>query len=57
MNNVINLAQQTNIQFDKVKCEQLIESVAIQALQSMCYEITPMSQMRECIDKSLGKVA
>ncbi|BAP65809.1 hypothetical protein ACTZ9G_003259 [Acinetobacter baumannii] len=57
MSNVINLTQQAQVKFDKVKCEQLIEAVAVKALQSMNYTVAPMSQMKERLDKPLSKVA
>ncbi|EMR5819207.1 hypothetical protein AB2R53_12115 [Acinetobacter baumannii] len=57
MSNVINLTQQAQVKFDKVKCEQLIEAVALKALQSMSYTVAPMSQMSERLDKPLSKVA
>lgn len=57
MNNVINLTQQAKVKFDKVKCEQLIEAVAVQALRSMNYTNAPMSQMQERLDKPLSEVA
>lgn len=57
MSNVINLTHQAQVKFDKVKCEQLIEAVAVKALQSMNYTVAPMSQMKERLDKPLSKVA
>lgn len=57
MKNVINLTLQSKVKFDKVKCEQLIEKVALEALKSMNYTVPPMSQMQERKDITLGKVA
>lgn len=57
MKNVINLTQHSKLKFDKVKCEQLIEKVALEALKSMSYTVTPLSAMQEHKDDALRKVA
>lgn len=57
MKNVINLTQHSKLKFDKVKCEQLIEKVALEALKSMSYTVAPLSAMQEQKDDALRKVA
>lgn len=57
MKNVINLTSSNTSKFDKVKCEQLIEQVAFEALKSMTYKTAPLSTMQECTDSILNKAA
>lgn len=57
MKNVINLTLSNTSKFDKVKCEQLIEKVAFEALQSMTYTVAPLSALHERADQILIKAA
>lgn len=57
MKNLFVLKQQAKETFDVVKCQNLIEEVALAALRSMDYEVKPMSQFHEISETSLSKVA